>query len=1053
MAAKGLFINSTEQGFTVSGRNNNFFPDNATLAYPANSVILITDESDMATFRSASNYDVLFSALIKDININGERVTKDNIIEMFNEAANKPMSNPDAFTSVEYDGTKSLIFYNDKGDEVANVDVTPFIKDGMVEDVEISEGNLVIHFNTDSDIKDIYIPLTEIFDPEAYYTKQEIDNQVDDIWDIIDEKEEVIANALTEVKQDIDEKEEVIATSLNALNEDVENLSNDKADASALTAHIDNTSVHFTDSQKNNYDNLEGQYYNEDYWDIMPQSAFEDFAGDYSTAMGQFDQRITANANAIATKANASDVYTKTESDAKYATQTVVNEEIAARIEAIRDVNTALQSKADKSDTYTKTQVDTALASKANTADLATVATSGSYNDLSDKPTIPTVPTNVSAFTNDAGYLTQHQSLSDYYTKTETDNAIATAMEDIDLSDYVDVTTFNKKELATAKALTQLNDTKADKTELPDVSTLATKTELNAKANSADLATVATSGDYDDLTNKPTIPAAQVNSDWNASSGVAQILNKPDLSIYAQSSTLATVATSGSYNDLTDKPVIPEGAVVDAALSDTSENPVQNKVVKGAIDAKQDTLQYYSEDTTDKSVNIHIEGTDEVGGFEMTNDLMVDGYGVNMSSTQTQQNVEDGSTIVEDAVISSNSGSASMSYEQSVDGEPTTHSNLEVGGSIELSVESDVDPMPYSHLNVRQNGISLEVMSDEDHTTTFAVNPTGVTINDERVLTESEGVYYIDFGVLTTQGITDADWDGLVAAINTHRPIYAGLGNRYYTAECLYQDGNNIIRMTASDELNHYFYLFTKRGTNDYTMTYEVRPYVTEVEKHTWSAKQDALISGTNIKTVNNQSIIGRGNIDIQFTQTQADWNNTDTTSSAFIKNKPDLSGKVNGLGGITNIQNIVSREYEHRKHIGTINSNTLYVVKPTEWEVVADDGNGTFEFTTGDSQQPTSQFLSEFSSASLQTLSESYRGSDGYEGYTVTFADLVTGETYTATPHTDSGASVIIFNATIDGETVTIAMQIDTSNYTLSGMTLDSQSQRYLEISFQYSI
>ena len=31
---------------------------------------------------------------------------------------------------------------------------------------------------------------------------------------------------------------------------------------------------------------------------------------------------------------------------------------------------------------------------------------SGNYNDLTNKPTIPTVPTNVSAFTNDAGYLT-----------------------------------------------------------------------------------------------------------------------------------------------------------------------------------------------------------------------------------------------------------------------------------------------------------------------------------------------------------------------------------------------------------------------------------------------------------------------------------------------------------------------------------------------------------------------------------------------------------------------------------------------------------------------
>ena len=31
---------------------------------------------------------------------------------------------------------------------------------------------------------------------------------------------------------------------------------------------------------------------------------------------------------------------------------------------------------------------------------------SGDYNDLRNKPTIPTVPENVSAFNNDAGYLT-----------------------------------------------------------------------------------------------------------------------------------------------------------------------------------------------------------------------------------------------------------------------------------------------------------------------------------------------------------------------------------------------------------------------------------------------------------------------------------------------------------------------------------------------------------------------------------------------------------------------------------------------------------------------
>jgi hypothetical protein len=51
-----------------------------------------------------------------------------------------------------------------------------------------------------------------------------------------------------------------------------------------------------------------------------------------------------------------------------------------------------------------------------------------------------------------------------------------------------------------------------------------------------------------EILNKPTIPAAQVNSDWDAISGVEEILNKP---------TLATVATTGDYADLINQPTIP----------------------------------------------------------------------------------------------------------------------------------------------------------------------------------------------------------------------------------------------------------------------------------------------------------------------------------------------------------------------------------------------------------------------------------------------------------------------------------------------------------------
>lgn len=48
-------------------------------------------------------------------------------------------------------------------------------------------------------------------------------------------------------------------------------------------------------------------------------------------------------------------------------------------------------------------------------------------------------------------------------------------------------------------------------------------------------------------------------------------------------SDLAKVATTGSYSDLTGKPTIPPAITVDSAMSSTSTNPVQNKVVNEAL--------------------------------------------------------------------------------------------------------------------------------------------------------------------------------------------------------------------------------------------------------------------------------------------------------------------------------------------------------------------------------------------------------------------------------------------------------------------------------------
>lgn len=95
---------------------------------------------------------------------------------------------------------------------------------------------------------------------------------------------------------------------------------------------------------------------------------------------------------------------------------------------------------------------------KAKLDSLATVATSGNYNDLTNKPTIPTVPTNVSAFTNDAGYLTEHQDISGKVDKE--------AGKGLSSNDY---TSTEKNKLASLPTSTTLDEALAAKAATEDL--------------------------------------------------------------------------------------------------------------------------------------------------------------------------------------------------------------------------------------------------------------------------------------------------------------------------------------------------------------------------------------------------------------------------------------------------------------------------------------------------------------------------------------------------------------------------------------------------------
>lgn len=270
-------------------------------------------------------------------------------------------------------------------------------------------------------------------------------------------------------------------------------------------------------------------------------------------------------------------------------------------------------------------------------ASLATVATSGAYADLSGKPTIPTVPTVVSAFTNDAGYALSSAlatvATSGSYNDLSGKPTIPTVPTN--LSEFTNDTSFQSASQVNAAIQAVVGAAPAALDTLVEIANqlandesavAALTTVVSQKADTASLATVATSGSYADLTNKPSIPtvptdvsaftndagyAIAANLATVASSGAyADLTGKPTIPTvptvvsaftndagYALASSLATVATTGSYNDLSNQPTIPTvPTVVSAFTNDASYQTLAQvnsaiQAVVGAAPAALDTLQ------------------------------------------------------------------------------------------------------------------------------------------------------------------------------------------------------------------------------------------------------------------------------------------------------------------------------------------------------------------------------------------------------------------------------------------------------------------------------
>ena len=362
--------------------------------------------------------------------------------------------------------------------------------------------------------------------------------------------------------------------------------------------------------------------------DLQNDSGFltehQDISGKQDVITDLDTIRANASKGATALQAVPSEYITETELEAKdYADKAYVAEKVTEAVTGGQVDLSSYLKKTEATATYVKKEAGksliadteiTRLASVTNYDDtsisnrvkavedsyssLATVATTGSYNDLTDKPNVALkseIPTKTSQLTNDSGFLTEHQDISGKVDKVSGKGLSTNDLTNALKSNYDAAYTHSQSAHAPSNAQANI---------IEDVKVNNVSLKITDKSVNIDL-----SGKVDKVTGKGLSTNDYTTAEKNKLAGIAENANNythpstHDATMITEDATHHFVTDtekatwdaksnfSGSYNDLTNKPTIP---TVDAALSSTSTNAIQNKAVSSALSGKAESVHKHT---------------------------------------------------------------------------------------------------------------------------------------------------------------------------------------------------------------------------------------------------------------------------------------------------------------------------------------------------------------------------------------------------------------------------------------------------------------------------
>jgi hypothetical protein len=421
----------------------------------------------------------------------------------------------------------------------------------------------------------------------------------------------------------------------------------------------------------------------------------------------------------------------------------------------------------------------------------------------------------------------------------------------------------------------------------------------------------ATSGN-NQILNKPTIPAAQVNSDWNATSGLAEILNKPTIpvlpaTIVEDVTATAPIASTGGANP--DISITQADGSTDGYLSSTDWNTFDGK-----FDVPTGTNTDYLDGTgtptafpaipsgTVTSVDLTMPPAFSVTGNPVTSSGTLAVAAAGLSSQYIRgdgqlanfpTSIGGGSSVSYYLNGSVNQGTigGSTYYEMSRTpilgaGTDFTRTNAQGNGLIAQFITDAGDPnllaIPAGNWNLelffsssasggspsfyvelyKYDGATFTLIATDSATpegitngtsidayfTALAVPATTLALTDRLALR----VFVTTSGRTITLHTEDNHLCQVITTFSTGLNSLNGLTAQVQNF-AVGTSGTDFAISSATD--THTFNLPTASASN--------RGALSSANWSTFNGKQDALVSGTNIKTINSTSLLGSGNITI----------------------------------------------------------------------------------------------------------------------------------------------------------------------------------------------